>query len=103
MMMVEQILDQQEPLVEVRDLHISFGKQPVLRNINLKIPAGQTVVVLGESGCGKTVLIKSMIGLVNPTRGQVFFDSQDLSRLNERRLSHQRLRCLLYTSPSPRD
>ena len=92
MMMVEQILDQQEPLVEVRDLHISFGKQPVLRNINLKIPAGQTVVVLGESGCGKTVLIKSMIGLVNPTRGQVFFDSQDLSRLNERRLSHQRLR-----------
>ena len=92
MMMVEQILDQQEPLVEVRNLSVNFEQQSVLRNINLKIPAGQTVVVLGESGCGKTVLIKSMIGLVRPSRGNVFFDSQDLSSLNERQLSHQRLR-----------
>ena len=92
MMMVEQILDQQEPLIEVRNMSVSFDGQGVLRDINLNIPAGQTVVVLGESGCGKTVLIKSMIGLVRPTRGHVFFDSQDLNLLSERRLSQQRLR-----------
>ena len=92
MMMVEQILDQQERLIEVRNMSVSFDGQGVLRDINLNIPAGQTVVVLGESGCGKTVLIKSMIGLVRPTRGHVFFDSQDLNLLSERRLSQQRLR-----------
>lgn len=80
------------PLVRTEDLHVTFGHQPVLRGIDLEIPRGQTLAVIGESGCGKTVLLKALIGLIRPTHGSVYFDDQNLAQLNERELSHQRLR-----------
>jgi phospholipid/cholesterol/gamma-HCH transport system ATP-binding protein len=64
----------------------------VLRGISLQVPRGQTLAVIGESGCGKTVLLKAMIGLVRPVHGRVVFDDQDLASLNDRQLSEQRLR-----------
>jgi len=83
--------DQAEPpLLQVEGLSVQFGQQAVLRNISLDIPAGQTLVVLGESGCGKTVLLKTMIGLVRPSRGEVRFEGQSLSRMRERELAHLR-------------
>lgn len=82
----------ERPLIEVRDLSVIFGRQQVLRNINLAVPRGQTLAVIGESGCGKTVLMKALIGLVNPTRGQVLFDGQDLSTLNDKELTELRTR-----------
>jgi phospholipid/cholesterol/gamma-HCH transport system ATP-binding protein len=90
--MIEKLFEQQDALVEVKDLSVSFGSQHVLRNINLSIPPGQTLVLLGESGCGKTVLMKSIIGLVRPTMGAVCFDDQNINQLNDRRLSLLRLR-----------
>jgi phospholipid/cholesterol/gamma-HCH transport system ATP-binding protein len=90
--MIETILEQQRAQLEVRNVSVTFGTQPVLREINLSIPAGQTLVVLGESGCGKTVLMKTLIGLVTPTRGQVLFEGQDLADLDDRELSQLRLR-----------
>lgn len=90
--MIESILEQQQPQLEVRHVSVTFGTQPVLRDIQLAIPAGQTLVVLGESGCGKTVLMKTLIGLVTPTRGQVLFEGQDLGELDDRALSQLRLR-----------
>ncbi|MHB8973830.1 MAG: ABC transporter ATP-binding protein [Pirellulaceae bacterium] len=80
------------PLIRADDLHVQFGQQSVLRGINLQVPRGQTLAIIGESGCGKTVLLKAMIGLIRPTRGQVHFDDQDLATLNDRQLSHERLR-----------
>jgi phospholipid/cholesterol/gamma-HCH transport system ATP-binding protein len=80
------------PIVDVRALCVTFGRHSVLRNINLTIPRGQTLVVIGESGCGKTVLLKSIIGLVPPTSGEIWFDGQNLAALNERELNDQRLR-----------
>lgn len=80
------------PLVEVKDMHVRFGSQHVLRNINLSIPRGQTLVIIGESGCGKTVLLKTIIALVSPTRGQVSFDGQNLAKLSDRKLTAQRIR-----------
>jgi len=83
--------DQAEPpLLQVDGLSVQFGQQMVLRDISLDIPAGQTLVVLGESGCGKTVLLKTMIGLVRPSRGEVRFEGQPLSRMRERDLAHLR-------------
>jgi len=83
--------DQAEPpLLRVDRLSVQFGRQQVLRDISLDIPAGQTVVVLGESGCGKTVLLKTMIGLVRPTAGDVLFEDRSLSRMRERDLAHLR-------------
>ena len=92
MMMIEELLSDQESLVEVKDLTVRFGAQEVLRDISLEIPAGQTLVLLGESGCGKTVLMKSIIGLIRPTYGRVLFDAENLSQLGDRQLSHLRLR-----------
>jgi phospholipid/cholesterol/gamma-HCH transport system ATP-binding protein len=83
--------DQAEPpLLQVEGLSVQFGQQQVLQDISLDIPAGQTLVVLGESGCGKTVLLKTMIGLVRPSRGEVRFEGQPLSRMRERELAHLR-------------
>jgi phospholipid/cholesterol/gamma-HCH transport system ATP-binding protein len=83
--------DQAEPpVLQVEGLSVHFGQQPVLRDISLDIPAGQTLVVLGESGCGKTVLLKTMIGLVRPSRGEVRFEGQPLSSMRERDLAHLR-------------
>lgn len=92
MMMIEELLSDVESLVQVQDLTVRFGRQEVLRDINLEIPAGQTLVLLGESGCGKTVLMKSIIGLIRPTFGNVIFDTEDLCELGDRQLSHLRLR-----------
>ncbi len=80
------------PLIDVQQVDVLFGRQHVLRNITLSIPRGQTVAVIGESGCGKTVLLKTMIGLVRPTRGRVLFDGHELSQLSERDLTRQRTR-----------
>ena len=81
-----------ESIVELHGLSVSFGRQPVLRDIDLSIPRGQTLAVIGESGCGKTVLLKSMIGLVRPTAGHVTFDGQRLDRLNDKELTAERTR-----------
>jgi phospholipid/cholesterol/gamma-HCH transport system ATP-binding protein len=80
------------PIVEVRDLDVRFGRQEVLRQLNLSIPRGQTLAVIGESGCGKTVLLKTIIGLVHPAAGGASFDGRRLTELSERELSQQRTR-----------
>ena len=61
----------ESPMLEVDGVSVQFGPQQVLRDISLTIPAGETLVILGESGCGKTVLLKTLIGLVRPTRGEI--------------------------------
>ena len=91
--MIETFFQQEEDyLVRVKNLTRVFGRQRVLRDISLDIPPGQTLVLLGESGCGKTVLMKSIIGLIRPSKGQVLFDGNDINRLNQRQLSKIRLR-----------
>lgn len=81
-----------EALIDIAELHVTFGSQHVLRDIRLSVPRGQTVAVIGESGCGKTVLLKTMIGLVRPTRGRVRFDGLDFDRLGEQELAKLRTR-----------
>jgi phospholipid/cholesterol/gamma-HCH transport system ATP-binding protein len=81
-----------ELLIAISGLHVRFGRQVVLRDITLSIPRGQTLAIIGESGCGKTVLLKSIIGLVRPTAGRVEFDGKDLSSLSDLELTRQRMR-----------
>jgi phospholipid/cholesterol/gamma-HCH transport system ATP-binding protein len=82
----------ESPVLEIDDVAVQFGSQPVLRDIALTIPAGETLVILGESGCGKTVLLKTLIGLVRPARGEVRFEGQSLGRMTERQLAAIRTR-----------
>jgi phospholipid/cholesterol/gamma-HCH transport system ATP-binding protein len=79
-------------ILELDRVSLRFGPQQVLREVTVRVPHGQTVVVIGESGCGKTVLLKLMVALVAPTAGRVVFDGKDLSSLAERELTRQRLR-----------
>lgn len=81
-----------EPLVRLDGLCVDFGGRPVLRDVNLSLPRGQTLAVIGESGCGKTVLLKTVIGLVRPTRGAAYFDGQNLTTLGAAALTRQRVR-----------
>lgn len=80
------------PLIDLQNLSVRFGRQTVLRNVSISVPAGQTLAVIGESGCGKTVLLKTIIGLVSPTSGVVEFDGRQFANLSERDVSAQRTR-----------
>jgi phospholipid/cholesterol/gamma-HCH transport system ATP-binding protein len=88
----EKSAQSKEPLVAMLDVCVHFGHQAVLRDISLGIRRGETVVVIGESGCGKTVLLKTLIGLLFPSRGQVLFDGQNFAAMNERKVTRQRTR-----------
>jgi phospholipid/cholesterol/gamma-HCH transport system ATP-binding protein len=81
-----------KPLIEIHDLSVRFGRNDVLRDVDLTIPRGQTLAIIGESGCGKTVLLKTIIGLIRPTQGHVVFDDQRLDDLSEKELTQQRVR-----------
>lgn len=70
-------------LVELREMTLRFAGQTILNRIQLTIPRGQTLAVIGESGCGKTMLLKSVVGLTRPSSGQVLYDGTDIHRLNE--------------------
>ena len=84
--------DAAPPLLRIAGVGVRFGAQEVLRDISLDLDAGRTLVILGESGCGKTVLLKTMIGLVQPTAGDVLFEGRPLARMRERELTHVRTR-----------
>src|SRR5439155_3929017 len=79
-------------LISIQQVSMRFGPQAVLREVSLDIARGQTVGIIGESGCGKTVLLKLIIGLMRPTAGKVLFDGRVLTSLSERELTRQRLR-----------
>jgi phospholipid/cholesterol/gamma-HCH transport system ATP-binding protein len=81
-----------EPLVKVEELSVDFGPHHVLRDLSLSLGRGETVAIIGESGCGKTVFLKTLIGLLRPTRGVVFFDRRNLAQLSEGELTRQRIR-----------
>lgn len=80
------------PIIEVEQMTVRFGTQPVLRNLSLTVRRGETLAVIGESGCGKTVLLKTLIGLISPTEGRVLFDGEALDAMDDRRLTETRTR-----------
>ncbi len=76
-----------DAFVEVRDLHKTLGKQEVLRGVTLDIRRGECLVVLGQSGEGKSVLLKHLIGLMAPDSGSIRIDGEEIVNLSERQLS----------------
>ena len=82
----EQKPKQPDSLVEVSDLHFSFENNAVLKGINLAIPRGKVVAILGVSGCGKTTLLRHLGGQLTPLRGSVKFDGQVVHELNNTEL-----------------
>jgi phospholipid/cholesterol/gamma-HCH transport system ATP-binding protein len=75
------------PIIRVVDLYKSFGPNRVLNGANLAVDSGSTCVILGTSGSGKTVLMKHIIGLLKPDRGQVLVEGQDVVPLSPEELA----------------
>lgn len=80
------IPDTEHHLIELHDVHKSFGDNHVLRGVNLSIRHGESLVVIGGSGSGKSVLIKCIIGIIIPERGTIFVAGQDIGALSEKEL-----------------
>ncbi len=79
-------------MIETRELRKNFGANVILDGVNLNIEKGESVVIIGRSGGGKSVLLKHLIGLLQPDSGQVLVDGEDISGLNERELIRVRRR-----------
>jgi phospholipid/cholesterol/gamma-HCH transport system ATP-binding protein len=80
----------ERPKIEVRELHKQLGAQEVLRGVDLTVAEGETCVILGRSGCGKSVLLRHLIGLLQPSSGSVLVDGQNISELTEAKLMEVR-------------
>ena len=70
-----------DPMIEISDLRKSFGENEVLKGVNLRVNRGETVVVMGRSGCGKSVLLKHIIGLMKPDSGRIVVDGIEITAL----------------------
>ena len=68
-------------MIELRDVHKAFGSNHVLRGLNLTVTSGESMVVIGGSGSGKSVLLKNILGLIQPDSGQILIDGQDVTEL----------------------
>ena len=68
-----------EAKIELREIHKAFGTLKILKGVNLSIQKGESVVIIGESGSGKSVTLKHVCGLIWPDKGQVFFDNEDIT------------------------
>ena len=73
-------------MIEVRDLTKSFGAQLVLDSVGFRIENGESVAIIGRSGSGKSILLKHLIGLLQPDTGEVLIDGEDIVPMNERQL-----------------
>lgn len=78
-------------MIDVINLHKSFGENKVLSGINLTIDTGVTQLIIGRSGCGKSVLLKNIIGIIRPESGQVIIDGQDVTKISGKELSKLRM------------
>ncbi|KPK34917.1 MAG: ABC transporter [Nitrospira bacterium SG8_35_1] len=77
-------------MIEFHEVHKSFGGKHVLQGVNLQVEKGESLVIIGGSGSGKSVLLKHIIGLLHPDLGQVLINSKDLSALDEEHLNEMR-------------
>ncbi len=77
-------------MIEVRDLNKRFGTHSILDGVSFRIEKGESVVIIGRSGGGKSVLLKHLIGLLKPDSGAVLIEGEDIVPMNERQLLHVR-------------
>ncbi|MEP6603439.1 MAG: ABC transporter ATP-binding protein [Spartobacteria bacterium] len=81
-----------EPVIEVVDLVRKFGNRSVIDNVSFQIHRGETLVIMGGSGCGKSTMLRHIIGSMKPTSGTVKIFGEDITRMNEREIAGVRKR-----------
>ncbi len=78
------------PAIEFRDVHLAFDDRKILDGLSFKVMKGETKLILGGSGCGKSTTIKLVLGLLKPDSGQIFVDGEDITHYNEAQMRRVR-------------
>jgi phospholipid/cholesterol/gamma-HCH transport system ATP-binding protein len=73
-------------MIEIKNVKKRFGRNEVLKGVDLTITKGETLVIIGKSGCGKSVLLKHIIGLLKPDVGEIFFEGVDIVKMKQKEL-----------------
>jgi phospholipid/cholesterol/gamma-HCH transport system ATP-binding protein len=93
-------------MVELRDVSMQFEEKPVLDGVNLTVEPSERLVVMGQSGSGKSTILRLVLGILNPNAGSVFFKQFEINRLTRRKLQQIRRRIgMVYQKtgqPGPR-
>jgi len=79
-------------MITIENLYKQFGANQVLKGVNLEVEEGETIVIIGRSGCGKSILLKHIIGILDPDQGRVIVDGTDLATLQPQEMSQFRLK-----------
>ena len=80
------------PVVELRNVFLDFGEKQVLRDVSLAVHRQERLVIIGQSGAGKTTILRLILGILSPTAGSIFFEQLDVSQLDRRALQQARMR-----------
>lgn len=81
--------------IRFEGIYKSFGTKHVLRGVDLVVDPGEVLFIIGQSGAGKSVLVKHLIGLIRPDRGRIFLDEEEVTELSEKELYPVRKRCAM--------
>ena len=76
-------------MIDVRDITFSYGAEPVLKDVSFQVESGQFVCILGANGCGKTTLLKTMLGFFRPQGGSVLLDGENVHTMDVRRMAQK--------------
>lgn len=79
-------------MIKIKNVSKFFGSKAALKNINLEISDGETLAIIGGSGSGKSTLLKLMIGLIQPSEGEIWIDDDEISKMNEDEITKVRLK-----------
>ncbi|MCU7864877.1 MAG: ATP-binding cassette domain-containing protein, partial [Candidatus Thiodiazotropha sp. (ex Lucinoma borealis)] len=90
--MYKSTVNEQEPLIKIRDLHFSHGNRKIFNGVNIDIPKGKVTAIMGPSGTGKTTLLKLIGGQLRPTQGSVEVDGLNVHKLSRKELYRLRMR-----------
>lgn len=81
-----------EPVIKLRNLTLHYGGDDVVQNIDLDVMPGETKIILGPSGVGKSTILKAILGLLKPKAGEIFIHREEISKCSEQKLVQTRLR-----------
>ena len=97
----QHVIKRDEAVIIIRDLYKSFEDLDVLKGVNLNVYKGENVAILGKSGSGKSVLIKMIVGLLKPDKGEVSVFGEQVDTLKEKELNALRLRIAFLFKAAP--